>query len=136
MTHRNESDTTLKGSAHNPNQRSQGWQTVNTWSFKGPLLVIAVLAGFFDHALHWGRAPIAAGVAMIIPIIGFRGLWSETRFWITVVLLGVLQIPVVIAVQPVMEQFKFPYMLLFGVIDCALIISAISWVCSRMGNGE
>ena len=104
---------------------------MNDWSFKGPLLVLALLLGFFDHALHWGRAPFAAGVAMVIPILGFRDLWKESKFWITIALLGVLQVPLVVGVGPWMEQLKFPLMLMFGIVDCALMIAAVSWVCSE-----
>ena len=78
---------------HGQRKAAERWRKVNNWSFKGPLLVLALLLGFFDHALHWGRAPFAAGVAMLIPILGFRDLWKEARFWITIVLLGVLHVP-------------------------------------------
>jgi hypothetical protein len=67
-------------------------------------MVLGLLLGFFDHSLHWGRAVFAAGVAMVFPIIGFRDFWTDGRFWITVILLGVLQVPLVIAVRPLMEQ--------------------------------
>jgi hypothetical protein len=107
---------------------------VNVWSIKGPILILALLLGFFDHTLHWGRAPFAAGLAMIIPIIGFRDCWREARFWITVVLLGVGQVPLVIGVRPLMEQLKFPFMFTFGIFDCVLVALAISWVCSQQNE--
>jgi hypothetical protein len=107
------------------------WRKVNDWSFKGPLLVIALLLGFFDHTLHWGRATFAAVLATLIPVFGFRDLWREARFWITILLLGVLQIPLVMAVGSLVEQLKFMFMLAFGIFDCALIIAVVSWVCSE-----
>ncbi len=122
--------------AQDSRQSTKKWRKVNDWSFKGPLIVLALLFGFFDHILHWGRAPFAAGVAMIIPIIGFRDFWNESRFWVTVALLGALQIPLVIALQPLTDRFEFPFMLAFGILDCALMIAAISWVClERNGKG-
>src|ERR1700724_3155397 len=87
---------------HNRRQAVERWRKVNDWSFKGPLLVLALLLGFFDHALHWGRPSFVAGVAMVIPILGFRDLWKEARFWITIVLLGVVQVPLVVSVGPLM----------------------------------
>jgi len=120
---------------HNQRRAVKGWRTVNVWPIKGPLIVVAGLLGFFDHAIHWGRAPIAAGLAMIIPILGFRDYWGEVRFWITIAVLGVLQVPLGIGVRPLMEQLKFPFMLTFGIIDCAVMVALISWVCSA-GTGE
>ena len=68
---------------------------------------------------------------MIVPLIGFRDFWNESRFWITIALLGVFQIPLVIAVRPLTEQMKFPFMLTSGILDCALMIAVVSWVCSK-----
>ncbi len=67
---------------------------------------------------------------MIIPIIAFRDYWNELRFWITVVILGVLQVPLVIAVEPSMEQFRFPFMFTFMILDGLAVIILISRVCS------
>ena len=119
---------------HSPRQPEKKWRKVNVWSIKGPILLLALLLGFFDHVLHWGRGPFAAGLAMIIPIIGFRDFWNSGRFWVTIVLLGVLQVPLVIGVKPLMEQLKFPFMFTFGMLDCALVALAISWVCSERGK--
>jgi hypothetical protein len=59
-------------SRQNSREPLKNWKKVNRWSFKAPLFIFALLLGFFDHALHWGPARFAAGLAMIIPIIGFR----------------------------------------------------------------
>jgi uncharacterized membrane protein YhhN len=109
----------------------KGWRKVNTWSFKGPLLVVGGLLGFLDHSLHWGRAVFAAGVAMLIPIIGFRDFWKDFRFWVTVVLLGIFQVPLVILLRPLADELKFPFMLVFGILDCMVVALVISWICSQ-----
>lgn len=110
------------------------WKKINTWSIKGPLIILALLLGFLGGALNWNSAPFAAGVAMVIPIIGFRDFWNEVRFWITVVLLGALQVPLVFFVRPLIERLKFQFMFTFGVFDCALMVLALSWVCSENEN--
>jgi nicotinamide riboside transporter PnuC len=116
--------------AHNVRSEKK-WRTVNVWSVKGPLLILVVILTFFDNVLGWGRAPIAAGVAMLLPIVGYRDFWNEGRFWITVGLLGVAQVPLVIEAAPLMEKLKFPFMFTFGILDCVLVALAISWVCSE-----
>jgi hypothetical protein len=110
------------------------WRKVNVWSVKGPIFVVALLLGFFDHALHWGGASFAAGLAMALPIIGFRDFWNQTRFWITVLLLAALQVPLAVGVGPLIEQQKFPAMFAFGVLDCIFVALAISFVCSEHGG--
>jgi len=124
------------GESHNLKQSKKKWKKVNVWSIKGPILVIALFLGFFGDVLHLGRASLAAGVAMTIPIIGFRDFWKDVKFWITVVLLGLAQVPLVIGVRPLMEQFKFPLMLAFGIADCGLVILAIFLACSRSDHTE
>lgn len=116
---------------HDPRQREKGWRKVNVWSIKGPILLLALLVGFFGGALHWGTSPLAAAAAMIIPIIGFRDFWNEGKFWITVLLLGAAQVPLVILLRPLIDQLKFPFMFTFGIFDCVLVVLAISWVCSE-----
>ena len=58
----------------------KAWRKVNTWPIKGPILVVALLLGFFEPTLHWGGATFAAAVAMVLPIIGFRDLWNVWNF--------------------------------------------------------
>jgi hypothetical protein len=64
------------------------WKTVNVWSIKGPFLVFALLLGYFGQSLQWGRGPMVTGLVMLLAIIGFRAFWDESRFWITLLLLG------------------------------------------------
>jgi|SRR5581483_5812946 len=119
------------GERQDPEKREKRWRKVNVWSIKGPILVLALLLGFFADALHWGTAPLAAGAAITIPVIGYRDFWNKGRFWITVFVLAMFQVPLVIAVRPLIEKLKFPFMLMFGLFDCVLVALAISWVCSE-----
>ena len=96
------------GGDHNPKQHEKRWRKVNVWSIKGPILVLALLLGFFGDALHWGTAPLAAGAAMVIPIIGFRDFWNEGRFWITVLLLGAAQVPLTGSCPGAARNFSTP----------------------------
>jgi len=121
------------GPAHDPKRQNKMWRKVNVWSIKGPLLVLALLLGFLGGALDWNSAPFAAGVAITIPIIGFRDFWAEWRFWITIVIIGAFQVPLVILVRPLVEQLKFPFLFTFGIFDCVLVVLGVSWVCSQLG---
>jgi hypothetical protein len=105
-----------------------GWKKVNTWTIKGPILAVALLLGFFEHTLHWGRATLAAALALVLPIIGFRDFWSAWRFWVTVFALAVFQLPLVLGVRSLVEESRFPLLYAFGILDCMFVVASIHYV--------
>jgi hypothetical protein len=101
------------------------------WPAKFLLFSLALLLGFLDHAFHgWGRTVFSAGIALAAPIVGYRRLWGERRFWWTVALLVGIQIPLAIGMRPLLETSRLPGMLAFAAIDCAVATLTIAWVCS------
>jgi hypothetical protein len=116
--------------AYEKRQTEKRWRTVNKWTIKGPLIVLALILGFLSSPLHWGRSPLVVGAAMIIPILGYRECWNEWKFWITVAALGVFQVPLALTVRTLMEQQGLPFMLTFGIVDCLLVAAVLSFVCS------
>ena len=110
----------------------KGWKKVNTWRVKWPLLAAAFLIGLFDHAWHLSAVSSAAGIAMIVPIIGFRDLWHTWKFWLSVAAIAALQVPVVIALRPFVSGF--PLLFAFGVLDCAVVIAGILFMCWNNGD--
>ena len=106
------------------------WKPISGWSIKGPILLLAVFFGIFGDALNVGPGAVAAGFAMLIPIIVFRPSWNELRFWITVILLGAAQVPLVMRMNPMLDRSGFASQFAFGTLDCALVVIVIWWVCS------
>jgi hypothetical protein len=96
------------------------------------LLSVALVFGLLDHALHgWGRSAFAAGIAVAAPTIGYRKFWSQGRFWITAAHLSSVQVPLVMAVRPLIDDLQFGGMLAFGIADCVFMTLALAWVCSQ-----
>jgi|SRR5215469_6810745 len=114
--------------------RLKHWQKVNTWPIKGPVLVVAVLLGFFDHWLHWGNAAFAAGIALVVPIIAFREFWNEWKFWVALSALALFQLPLVLAVRAFMGELGFPSFYGLALLDCTFVILGLSYVCKSMRN--
>ncbi len=107
------------------------WKPISGWSIKGAIFLLAVFLGIFGDALHVGPGAVAAGFAMLIPIIVFRPSWNALRFWITVVLLGAAQVPLVMLMNPMLDRSGFASQFAFGTLDCALVVIVIWWVCSN-----
>jgi len=107
-----------------------------SWPVKAILLSLALLAGFFEHALGaWAGPSAMAAIALVVPILLFRRFWSQTWFWLTAVLLGVIQIPIVVAVRPLIQQARSYYMLCFVMIDGLLVIAVISLLSPKSNDG-
>lgn len=97
---------------------------------KAPLLLLAMLVGFFDHAMNdWGASIFPSAVAMTLPIFYYRRLWNQGRFWVAAALLGALQVPFIIAVRPMIEQARSKNMLVFTIADLVVVVVAITLVC-------
>jgi hypothetical protein len=81
----------------------------------------------------WGEPVAMAAAALVVPILlgQFRRLWNQSKFWITVSLLAIVQIPLVIAVRPWIDQHGRASALLFGVVDGLFVIVVIVLVCSK-----
>jgi hypothetical protein len=94
------------------------------------------MALFIDksNGYGWGGAIVSAGASIAVPTMAFRKLWGQGWFWLVCALLAVLQIPLVIVVHPLVEQFRFGFLLMFGVTDCFVVIAAMYWLCSTGKN--
>ena len=111
-----------------------GWRTKVLALLVG--VIIAALSNGRAHGYGWGGAILSAGAALLVPILAYRRLWGRGRFWTTLALLAALQVPLVIAVRPLVEQFRFAFMLMFGAVDCMVVICAVYWVCLRSDGGK
>jgi hypothetical protein len=120
-----------------PHGDSETAKRALSWPVKAILLSLALLAGFFEHALGAWAGPIAmAAIAVVVPILLFRRFWDRTWFWVTAVLLGVVQVPLVVAVRPLIQQARSYYMLCFVIIDGLLVIAVISLVSPKSNDGH
>jgi len=105
-----------------------------TWQIKVTAFVIgAVIMSFFvgdPHGYGWGSAIIASVVAIVIPMMAFRKFWNMTRFWIILIILSALQIRFVIAVHPLIDEYRFIFMLLLASVDLLMVTLVIYWTCA------
>jgi hypothetical protein len=99
---------------------------------KAILIFLALLGGILDHALGgWGELAAMAGAAVVVPVLlrQFRSFWSMGRFWATVSLLAIIQVPLVIALRPWIDQHGRSSTLIFGIADGLFVILVIVLVC-------
>lgn len=99
-------------------------------------LVAVISAWRSDEYAYWGLGLMAA-LALVIPVLQFRKFWSQRKFWIAVSGLVVLQVPLVVAAQPLIERLGAAFPLEFGIADGQFVIIVILLLClapTRKGN--
>ncbi len=78
----------------------------------------------------WTSSIATAAGSLIFPaVIYYRKVGKHNRFWETLSLLTILQVPLVIAARPLVEQFRFVFLLAFGFGDCVLVAFVLNWMC-------
>jgi hypothetical protein len=102
-------------------------------------MIALVIGGLFallsiarPDGYGWMGAVLMSGAALILPVLQFRTLWSEARFWVVTALLMVVQIPLVIAVRPLVERLRAAFLLAFGIGDGLFVILMIVLLCSGL----
>jgi hypothetical protein len=99
------------------------------WTAKVVLGVMALLLGFFSHALGgWGLPAGIAVAVILIPTLKYQRYWHEVWFWMTMLGMSVIQVPLVILARPLMDQLKFGFNILFATADVFLVAVAVNWV--------
>jgi hypothetical protein len=85
----------------------------------------------------WGEPSAMAAAAVVVPVLlrRFRRLWNQGKFWITVSLLAIIQIPLVTAGRPWIDRYSRISTLLCGIADGLFVIVMIVLVCSK-SDGE
>jgi hypothetical protein len=107
-----------------------------SWPVKVLLFALVGVAAVFDESARlggWGGIVAMALIALAIPVSlrQFRTYWKQTRFWITVSLLAILQIPAVVTLRPLIGRAGSASLLGFVILDTILVIVVIVLVCSR-----
>lgn len=110
-----------------------GWRT-KLVAFVIGVIIAAIFAGK-PQGYGWGGAILCGGAAVVVPALAYQRLWGTRQFWVTLALLTALQVPVVIGVRPLIEQFRFMFILVFGSVDCMFVIAVIYWACVKTHGG-
>jgi hypothetical protein len=75
----------------------------------------------------WGACIAASAAALVFPaVFYYRAFAVRRQFWVTVLVLSLVQVPVVIAIKPIVDEGRFPFILLFGALDCIAVIIVLS----------
>ncbi len=111
-----------------------GWGTKAIGIAVGGLFALFSI-GSPDGYSRWGSVLMAAA-AVVVPILQFRKFWSLSRFWITASLLAVTQVPLVAAVQPLVERLMAVSLLSFGIVVGLFVIVLILLVCSKSSGAS
>ena len=111
-----------------------GWRTKAIGIAVGGLFALFSIESP-DGYSRWGSV-LMASAAVVVPILQFRKFWSLSRFWITVSLLSIMQVPLVAAAQPLVERLRAVSLLAFGIVDGLFVIALILLVCSKSSGAS
>lgn len=99
------------------------------WPVKAILIFVALLCGFFEHALGGWAGPICMALAaVVVPVFLLRKFWNGKWFWITAAALALVQIPLVVKIRPLIEQQGSLTLLTFVMADGLFVIVVLSLV--------
>jgi len=112
----------------------QEWPTGNELGLEGSSHLARGAFVYLRRCIgRLGKTSRMAAVALVVPISlrQFREFWTRSSFWITVLLLAIIQVPLVIAVRFPMQQGGPYYSLAFGIGDVLCVGFVILFVCSK-----
>jgi hypothetical protein len=105
------------------------------WPVHLALVTWAIAAVSLEHWLPGWGVPVGIGGLVVGLIIhALRRLWHEVWFWVTVAILAMLQVPLMLYVQPYMNRLKLLFVFPFAVIDFlafGIVIQCVAFLCSR-----
>jgi hypothetical protein len=107
----------------------------SNWPMHAALVACATAAVSLEHwSPGWGVPVGIGGLVVVLIIHALRRLWHEVWFWVTVAIITLLQGPLMLYVQPYMNQLKLVFIFPFAVLDllaCAIVIQCVAFLCSR-----
>jgi hypothetical protein len=107
-------------------RRGPGWLS---WPVKVFLLLIGAMAGFLDHAFAgWGVPIFVAVGTLVISVFYWREFWNQMWFWITMGLLAIVQVPLIIAMRPLIGQPRVFYLAVFLMADLIFVAAVIIYM--------
>ena len=88
-------------------ERSQRQPVKRSWLIHAVIITWCLLAVSTEHWYPGWSAAIAVGGAVPgLVVRALRRLWHEVWFWMTVVIMAALQVPLMLHVQPYMVRLK------------------------------
>jgi hypothetical protein len=121
---------------HSPtNMHAEKQTNPMPWSTRVLLTALALFLGFFSHALGgWGLPVGVVGAAILIPVLKYQRFWHRLWFWLTIIALSILQVPLVILTRPLMDEFKLGFNLLLATVDGIFVILVVNWIRPKEDN--
>lgn len=100
-------------------------------------LSMGLLSAWLNGRLHgWGLPTLTAAAGVVIPTIYYRPQWRHRWFWLVVIPIAVLQVPMIIVAKPLMDQLKFVALTVFAILDGCLVAVVVNWVSPKSQEGD
>ena len=90
------------------------------------ILVAAIPTIFLNRALDgWGYPAGLGEIVVLMLLFGYRHFWGYGSFWLRIIAVALIQIPLIRFARPYMYAYKLGFNLLFANLDGLLAIFMI-----------
>lgn len=112
-----QSRETQMGMATKYSPRSYGWR------LHAGIIGFGLLIVWLDTQFPgWGESILASGAGVGVTILALRRLWTKVWFWIVMVVVIALHVPVTISFKPLADRFQFIFALPFAIFDFVVLM--------------
>jgi hypothetical protein len=105
------------------------------WRIHAVIATWCVAAVSTEHWFPgWSGAIGVGGAVPALVVYSTSKAWGEVWYWITIAALTVLQIPLMMHVQPFIVRLKFAFLFPFAFVDyfaVAIIMQCLAWFFSK-----
>ena len=106
------------------------------WRIHAVIVVWCLLAISTEHWFPgWSGAIAVGGAVPALIVYSTSKAWREIWYWVSIAVFALLQIPLMIYVQPLIGRLRFPFLFLFAFADylaVAVIMQCIALVFSKV----
>jgi hypothetical protein len=122
---------------HSENEgSSQRQQVKGNWRIHGIVVIWCLLAFSTEHWFPgWSGAIAVGGAVPALIVYSTSKAWCEVWYWVSIAVFALLQVPLMIYVQPLIVRFRFPFLFLFAFADylaVMVIMQCVALVFSKV----
>ena len=116
--------------------RSQRQPAKGNWPIHVVIVIWCLLAVSTDHWFAgWSGAIAVGGAVPALIVYSTSKAWCEVWYWVSIAVIALLQVPLMIYVQPLIVRLRFPFLFVLAFADyfaVVVIMQCVALVFSKV----